>query len=164
MSVRCGTLNGDPGIRPSYHAFVASKVPWVEICDGLAPLRRRSDEGADERHRRAGRIELDNTSGAGRRLHMNQQVARLSPHQNGKVVAVLMAVTSLIFIIPFFVFFGLVGPAGSRPPLLMMLLMPILYLVIGYVSVAIGCALYNFLYRYIGGFEYEATTASGDPR
>jgi len=95
---------------------------------------------------------------------MNQQVARLSPHQNGKVVAVLMAATSLIFIIPFFVFFGLVGPAGSRPPLLMMLLMPILYLVIGYVSVAIGCALYNFLYRYIGGFEYEATTASGDPR
>ena len=40
---------------------------------------------------------------------MSQQVARLSPHQNGKVFAVLMAVTSLIFILPLFVFIGLVG-------------------------------------------------------
>ena len=45
---------------------------------------------------------------------MSQQVARLSPHQNGKVFAVLMAVTSLIFILPLFVFIGLVGGFGSR--------------------------------------------------
>lgn len=35
VSVRCGTLNQDPGVRVSYHAFVASKVPWVEINDEL---------------------------------------------------------------------------------------------------------------------------------
>jgi hypothetical protein len=33
VSVRCGTLKQDPGLRVAYHAFVASKVPWVEICD-----------------------------------------------------------------------------------------------------------------------------------
>lgn len=35
VSVRCGTLKNDPGIRPSYHAYVASKAPWVSICDEL---------------------------------------------------------------------------------------------------------------------------------
>jgi len=33
VSVRGGTLKQDPGIRLAYHAFVASKAPWVEISD-----------------------------------------------------------------------------------------------------------------------------------
>ena len=32
VSVRCGTLRQDPGVRIAYHAFVASKAPWVDIC------------------------------------------------------------------------------------------------------------------------------------
>jgi len=35
VSVRGGTLKQDPGVRVAYHAFVASKAPWVEIADGL---------------------------------------------------------------------------------------------------------------------------------
>ena len=35
VSVRSGTLNDDPGIRPSVHAFVADKASWDEICDSL---------------------------------------------------------------------------------------------------------------------------------
>ena len=31
VSVRCGTLRQDPGTRVAYHAFVASKAPWVDI-------------------------------------------------------------------------------------------------------------------------------------
>lgn len=33
VSVRCGTLHQDPGMRPAYHAFAASKAPWVDIDD-----------------------------------------------------------------------------------------------------------------------------------
>ena len=33
VSVRCGTLKQDPGVRVAYHAFVASKAPWLEIQD-----------------------------------------------------------------------------------------------------------------------------------
>lgn len=33
VSVRCGTLRQDPGVRLAYHAFVASKAPWVDIHD-----------------------------------------------------------------------------------------------------------------------------------
>ena len=35
VSVRCGTLDGDPGIRPSTHIWVGSKAEWFEIHDAL---------------------------------------------------------------------------------------------------------------------------------
>jgi len=35
VSIRLGTVDGDPGIRPQYHTFVGSKAPWVEILDDL---------------------------------------------------------------------------------------------------------------------------------
>lgn len=30
-----GALDGDPGIKPTAHVFVASKAPWYEIADDL---------------------------------------------------------------------------------------------------------------------------------
>jgi hypothetical protein len=35
VSIRCGTLQQDPGVRLAYHAFAGSKAPWIEIRDGL---------------------------------------------------------------------------------------------------------------------------------
>lgn len=35
VSIRFGTLDGDPGIRPQYRTYVASKAPWDEISDDL---------------------------------------------------------------------------------------------------------------------------------
>jgi hypothetical protein len=37
VSVRLGTLDGDPGIRPSYHSFVASKAAWDALPDDGLP-------------------------------------------------------------------------------------------------------------------------------
>jgi hypothetical protein len=37
MSVRLGAFDGDPGVRPSWHQFVAYAAPWEPIPDdGLA--------------------------------------------------------------------------------------------------------------------------------
>jgi hypothetical protein len=33
VSIRCGAVDGDPGLRPSSHIHTASKAPWVDICD-----------------------------------------------------------------------------------------------------------------------------------
>jgi hypothetical protein len=33
MSVRYGAFDGDPGVRPSWRAFVASAAPWEPIPD-----------------------------------------------------------------------------------------------------------------------------------
>jgi hypothetical protein len=30
-----GTLDDDPGVRPSAHVWVSSKAPWWEITDDL---------------------------------------------------------------------------------------------------------------------------------
>jgi hypothetical protein len=35
VSIRLGSVDGDPGIRPQYHTFVDSKTPWEEITDDL---------------------------------------------------------------------------------------------------------------------------------
>ena len=45
VSIRLGSLDGDPGIRPQYHTFVASKAPWDEITDDLPqyPEAHRED-------------------------------------------------------------------------------------------------------------------------
>lgn len=35
VSIRLGSLDGDPGIRPQYHTFVDARAPWHEILDDL---------------------------------------------------------------------------------------------------------------------------------
>ncbi len=37
VSVRMGSLDDDPGLRPMYHAFVGSRAPWDELPDDGLP-------------------------------------------------------------------------------------------------------------------------------
>lgn len=87
---------------------------------------------------------------------MKQQIERLSPHQNAKVFGVLMAVGSLAFVIPFFLVALFAVPTEQAPPAWFILLFPLIYLVLGYLMVVVACAIYNFMFRYIGGIEYTA--------
>lgn len=93
---------------------------------------------------------------------MKIQIARFSSHQNAKVLGVLMALSSLVFVIPMILLFSfLPQPADgsgntSSLPAFVFLLFPIMYLVMGYIMARVGCALYNFMYKYIGGFEFES--------
>jgi hypothetical protein len=87
---------------------------------------------------------------------LKQQIVRLSLHQNAKVMAILMAVNSLIFFVPLVLIATLSGAPQAQQGLFLLLVMPIAYLVIGYILCIIGCAVYNFLVRYIGGFEFES--------
>ncbi len=93
---------------------------------------------------------------------MKQQIVRFSPHQNAKVVAILMAIGSLIFLLPIFVLMALKAPAGVQPPMFMLIIMPVIYLIIGYISVVILSAVYNFLYKHIGGIEFESTAEADE--
>jgi len=90
------------------------------------------------------------------------QIARLSPHQNAKVFAVLMAIGSLVFVVPMFVAFQFIPPGVDAqgnpvnpPSTAFVLLFPFIYLVMGYLMVVAGCWLYNIMVRFLGGFEYE---------
>jgi hypothetical protein len=89
------------------------------------------------------------------------QIRRLSPHQNGKVVALLMVVVSL----PLFAIMGvavwLAGPQVDQHatplafPLSMFVILPFFYLIFAYLTVAFICIIYNLLFRVVGGFEFE---------
>lgn len=92
---------------------------------------------------------------------MKQRVARLSPRQNGKVFAVLMAFSSLVFLVPFGLFCPFAAPSGQRGEAAMFLFMPFACLIVGYLSVAVGCAVYNFMFRYVGGIEFEVMVTDG---
>lgn len=35
VSIRLGSVDGDPGIRPQVHTFVDSRAAWDEITDDL---------------------------------------------------------------------------------------------------------------------------------
>lgn len=39
VSIRLGSVDGDPGIRPEYHTFAGSKAVWHEITDHLPQHR-----------------------------------------------------------------------------------------------------------------------------
>jgi hypothetical protein len=85
------------------------------------------------------------------------QIRRFSVHQNAKVFAVMMAIASLVFVIPFFLFARAVGPKPAAfPSGVFILVLPLMYLVVGYVSVAIGCWVYNLLAKLTGGIEFES--------
>jgi hypothetical protein len=45
IAIPAGCLDGDPGIRPSAHIFVASKAPWYEITDDLPQFDTDPDGG-----------------------------------------------------------------------------------------------------------------------
>lgn len=60
IAIPAGCLDGDPGIRPTAHIFVASKAPWYEITDDVPqfdaypdrdrpvvdrPVRHQSEDG-----------------------------------------------------------------------------------------------------------------------
>ena len=43
-----GTLDDDPGVRPSKHIFVDSKAPWFDICDDLPQHAERPKSRSDK--------------------------------------------------------------------------------------------------------------------
>lgn len=92
---------------------------------------------------------------------MKKQIRRISPHQNAKVFAILMAVSSLLIVIPMFALMFFAAPPVDQHGNRMMfdryffVAFPLLYLIIGYLTTLIGSIIYNYLFRFIGGFEFE---------
>ena len=42
-----GTLDGDPGSRPAFHLFTASKADWFEVADDLPQHEEQGPQDAD---------------------------------------------------------------------------------------------------------------------
>ena len=94
---------------------------------------------------------------------MKIQILRFSLHQNAKVMALMMAICSLIVIVPMMLVFWLTVPPGMPIPWGLYLLAPLFYLVFGYICMAIGALVYNYLARKVGGVEYIAEVTRTEP-
>lgn len=86
---------------------------------------------------------------------MRKRISRIAPVQLGKISAVFYAILS----IPLALFFGIVSafsPSQDAMPLGMLIAIPIVYIVAGFVFMALGALLYNVIVRWTGGIEFES--------
>ena len=90
------------------------------------------------------------------------QIKKFGVLQTAKIAAVMYFAISLIFVIPFGLIAFISGATGGREGVagaffggVFIIFMPIIYAVMGFVFVALGCLFYNFIARYVGGIEIE---------
>ena len=86
---------------------------------------------------------------------MAQRIRRFGVGQTAKVFGVLYGIIGLIFV-PVFALMATFAPQeGANFGLGFAFAMPVFYAIIGFISVAIGCAIYNVVAGWIGGIEVE---------
>jgi len=88
------------------------------------------------------------------------QITRFGVGQTAKVSAVLYFVLTLVIVVPVALVVGLFGGGQAMPfggGWIIMLLMPFLYAIVGFIGVALACLLYNAVASRIGGIEIELT-------
>ena len=87
---------------------------------------------------------------------MKKQITRFSVLQTAKVAAAMYFAISLllivVFAIPMMVYSGQV-----KFPIFMLLLMPLVYLLFGFVLTVIAAWIYNLVASVLGGIEYTTT-------
>lgn len=92
---------------------------------------------------------------------MKHRISHLSPHQNAKIIALHMAIMSLIITVPIALITAIFGRAQGAS-FWLTIGMPLAYLVFGYVMSVVGCWLYNRLANLVGGIEFESQDAPPD--
>ena len=90
---------------------------------------------------------------------MRKRISRIAPVQLGKVCAVLYA----IFSIPIAVIMAIAAsfaPQDSGMSFGFIVAMPVFYVVLGFVFMAIGALIYNLVAKWVGGVEYVTEEVS----
>lgn len=89
-------------------------------------------------------------------------IKKFSPHKTALTLACVMALSSLILIFPMSMMFmalPMMGPNGSTVspsmPFSMLIIMPVIYLIIGYIMTLIGALIYNVVAKFTGGIQFE---------
>lgn len=86
---------------------------------------------------------------------MRKRITRIAPFQLGKVFAVLYA----IFSIPIALIMGIAAsfaPSEQSMPLAMIVAIPVIYIVFGFLFTAMAAWIYNLVAKWTGGVEYVA--------
>ena len=88
---------------------------------------------------------------------MKKQIVRVSPLQSAKVMAALYFVMSIPFVL-----LMLVLPMGAGGmPKWALIVMPLFYVVFGFLFSLLGAWVYNLVAGVVGGFEYTTREVAG---
>ena len=87
---------------------------------------------------------------------MKKQIVNISPFQTAKVIALLYLVISLPFVVLFAITFSF-SPNPKAPMMGMLIFMPIIYMVFGFIFTIIGAWVYNIVAKWVGGIEYTTS-------
>lgn len=92
---------------------------------------------------------------------MKKQIVRVSVLQSAKVAAVLYLVISipmcLLMLIP-----AMMGNGLGGVSVLMLIVMPVMYTVLGFIFTLVGAWIYNLVAAQVGGFEFTTAEVGGD--
>lgn len=83
------------------------------------------------------------------------QIKKFGVGQTAKVIAILYLIPTAIIMIPAGLIMLLFGGDDALGGGIMFMLSPILYGLVSYVAIAIGCLIYNFVASKVGGIEIE---------
>ncbi len=90
---------------------------------------------------------------------MQYRIRRFGVQSTALTVGILYFILSLL-LVPIFYLATLGAGAKAFPPV-MILLIPFLYAVVGYIGTAIGCWLYNIVAGWSGGIAFTLEPAEG---
>jgi hypothetical protein len=88
---------------------------------------------------------------------MKKQITNVTPRQAAKVFALLYFFSSLPFVMLMAVPMLFIKNQENGFPAIMLIAMPFLYLIFGYVFTIYGAWIYNKIATRIGGVEFEVT-------
>jgi hypothetical protein len=88
---------------------------------------------------------------------MKKQISNVSILQNAKVAAALYFVMSIPFVIIMILTALVSGGQNSGPGIFVLILMPVFYVIFGFIFTAIGAWVYNLVATRVGGFEFTTT-------
>jgi hypothetical protein len=97
---------------------------------------------------------------------MKSQLIRISPLQTAKVSAILYFIMGALFAIPSGLFMMLsVPPEGAEQGgsfgIWMMIAMPFMYAIMGFILIPICCWVYNITAKWVGGIEFTLQESEG---
>jgi len=86
---------------------------------------------------------------------MKKQIVNVSLLQNAKVMAALYFVLSIPFAL--IMMLPVMTQGGNGMSIFMLVLLPLLYTLLGFVFTLIGAWVYNLIAARVGGFEFTTT-------
>lgn len=92
---------------------------------------------------------------------MRKQIVRVSVLQSAKVAAVLYLVISIPMCLPMLIP-ALMGHGGAGYSVVMLIVMPVLYTLFGFIFTLIGAWVYNLVASRMGGFEFTTVEVGAD--